>query len=86
MAKVVYIIYTYIIAQVATDYGAVIQTHCHTQVMKFQVKGFQFTNANQPVKFTILNEFGVEIFGNEELIPVIRSIAVAHKHFYFLFG
>ena len=71
MAKVIYIVDTYIIAKITTDDGAVVQANRQTEIMKFEVKRFQFADPDQSIKFTVLYQFGIKSGGNKYLIPVI---------------
>src|SRR5690606_28852264 len=48
------------------------------------VKWFEFTDPDKTVKFTVMYLFRIEGIGNQNIIPVIRSIPVTHQHFDFI--
>jgi hypothetical protein len=84
VTEIIHIIYTDIIAKIAADDGTVVYTHRHPQVMELEIIRFQFTNADESMKFTVTDQFGVKMPGNKYLVPVIRCIAVAYEGLYFL--
>ena len=86
MAQVINIINTDIIAQVATDDGAVIEAYGHSQVMELQVIGFQFTDAYEAMKFAVTDQFRIKMVGDKNFVPVIRRIPVADEGLNFLCG
>jgi len=86
VTEIIHIIYTDIIAKIAADDGTVVNTHRHSQVMEFEIIGFQFANADESMKFTVADQFGVKMSGNKYPVPVIRCIAVAYESLYFLSG
>ena len=40
MTQVFYVFNTHIIAKVATDDGAIVQSHLHAQIVEFKIIGF----------------------------------------------
>jgi len=86
MRQVIAVVDNHIIAQVSADDGAVVQPHRPAQVVKFQVERLQLADANQSIEFTVLHQFGRKSVRNKDLVPVVRGIAVAYQHLYFIRG
>src|SRR6476619_1173256 len=83
MTHVVYVINNYIIPEIATDNGAVVQADRQPDIMKRKIKRFEFSNSDKTKELTIFYKFRVKRVGDQDTIPVIRCIPVTNKHFYF---
>jgi hypothetical protein len=49
--------------------------------MKFQKVGGKLSDADQSEELAVLDQFGVESIGDEDVVPVGRGIPVANQHF-----
>ena len=82
MRKVVGIVYTDIVAEVAADDGAVVKADGSAEVVKFQVVRIEPADTHQSEELTVLYELGCKGVGYEYVIPVGGGVAIAHEHFY----
>jgi hypothetical protein len=86
MRKIIGIVDTHIVAEIAADDGAVIQAHRATQVMELEVIGRQLADTYKPEEFAVLHQFRRKIIRNQDMVPVARCIPVPHQHFDLISG
>ena len=84
MAHVIYIVNANIVTKIAAYDRAVIQTNCHTKIMKFTIHRRQTSDTHKSKKFTISYKAGIKRVGDENPVPVIRSVPVIDKCIYFV--
>ena len=54
----------HVVADVAADDGAVVQTYRPAKIMELEIKWLQLTDTHQSIKFAILYQLGVEFIGD----------------------
>jgi hypothetical protein len=71
MTDVIHVVYNYIIAKITTDDSAVVQAYGKPDIVKREIKGLEFSNANQSKKFAILNKLRIECIRHQDIIPIV---------------
>ena len=84
ICHIIHIIHNHIVAKIAVDNNAVIETNRHPQIVKLKEKRFQFPYADQPEKFAAFNQFRIKFVGYQKFIPVIAGISVPNQYFNFM--
>jgi len=84
MGEIIGVIDADVVAQVAADDGAVIESDGSAQIMKFQVIRIQSAYTDQPEELTVLDKFGCKGIGYQYVVPVGGGVAIAYEHFYFI--
>src|SRR5260221_11655434 len=82
--QVAHVVDHYIVSNITTDYGTVVQTHRSAQIVKFELIRFQNSDAYQSKELALVNKIGHKLICDFNKMPVIRCVPVFFQFFYFV--